>query len=265
MFEHIYNKGYKEYMSTHTTKIDPNIIELAKQRYETKQRSKLPSVIVSLASAGKIYPESSPLRSGQIEMRYMTAYDEDILTNTSYIKSGIVFNKLLESIIVTEGINVQEISTYDKNGLILYSRILAYGTEYPVQVIDPNTKTTLDRVIDLSKIKFRPFELKTDENGEIDYEVAGNTLKFSYNSDLDLTNVTISQMLQTIIKQVNQSRSNSDIENFIRYEFMSKDAKDFRQFYVKNLPGIDLTYEFEGENGGTFTTGFQLGSDLFWF
>jgi hypothetical protein len=104
MFVHIYNKGYKEHMSTHTNKIDSNIIEIAKQRYESKQRSKLPSIIVSLASAGKIYPESSPLRAGQIEMRYMTAYDEDILTNTSYIKNGVVFDKLLESIIVTEGV-----------------------------------------------------------------------------------------------------------------------------------------------------------------
>ena len=63
MFVHIYNKGYKEHMSTHTSKVDPNIIELAKQRYESTQRGKLPSIIVSLASAGKIYPASSPLRA----------------------------------------------------------------------------------------------------------------------------------------------------------------------------------------------------------
>jgi hypothetical protein len=173
MFEHIYNKGYKEYMSTHTTKIDPNIIELAKQRYESKQRSKLPSIIVSLASAGKIYPESSPLRSGQIEMRYMTAYDEDILTNVSYIKNGVVFDKLLESIIVTEGVDVQEISTFDKNGLIIYARILSYGSDYPVQIQDPVTGNMLDRSINLQKIKFKPFDLQSDENGEFDYSIDG--------------------------------------------------------------------------------------------
>lgn len=265
MFAHIYNKGYKEHMSTHTSKVDPNIIELAKQRYESAQRSKLPSIIVSLASGGKIYPASSPLRSGQIEMRYMTAYDEDILTNASYIKNGVVFDKLLESLIVTEGVDVQEISTFDKNGLIIYARILSYGAEYPVQVKDPNTGSLLDRVIDLKTIGFKSFTLKSDENGEFDYDFHGIKIKFVYNTKIDLLNASVSQMLISIIKQVDQSRSASDIEHFIRYEFLAKDSRDFRLFFLENAPGLDLNYEFEGENGGTFTTGFQLGSDLFWF
>jgi hypothetical protein len=252
-------------MSTHSTKIDPNVIELAKQRYETKQRSKLPSVIVSLASAGKIYPESSPLRAGQIEMRYMTAYDEDILTNTSYIKNGVVFDKLLESIIVTEGINVQEISTVDKNGLILYSRILSYGDEYPVQVKDPETGNMLERSVDLRSVGFKPFTLQSDSNGEFDYDIDGNKIKFSYNIKLDLLNSSVTEMLTSIIKQVNETRATADIENFIRYELLAKNSRLFRSYFLENVPGLDLTLEFEGENGGTFTSGFQLGSDLFWF
>lgn len=252
-------------MSTHTNKIDPNIIELAKQRYETKKRSTLPSIIVSLASAGKIYPESSPLRSGQIEMRYMTAYDEDILTNTSYIKNGVVFDKLLESIIVTEGVNVQEISTFDKNGLIMYARILSYGADYPVQMKDPETGNMLERSIDLRSVDFKSFDLQSDANGEFDYDINGNKIKFSYNIKLDMLNSSVTEMLATIIKQVNETRATSDIENFIRYELLAKDSRDFRSYYLENVPGIDLTFEFEGENGGTFKSGFQLGSDLFWF
>jgi hypothetical protein len=265
MFVHIYNKGYKEHMSTHTSKVDPNIIELAKQRYESTQRGKLPSIIVSLASAGKIYPASSPLRAGQIEMRYMTAYDEDILTNASYIKNGVVFDKLLESIIVTEGIDVREISTFDKNGLIIYSRILSYGSEYPVRIKDPKTENMLDRVIDLKTIGFKSFDLKSDENGEFSYNVNGTSIKFAYNTKIDLLNASVSQMLTSVIKQVNESRSAADIEHFIRYEFLAKDSRDFRLFFLENAPGLNLNYEFEGEDGGTFTAGFQLGSDLFWF
>jgi hypothetical protein len=253
-------------MSTHTTKINPNIVDIAKQRYESKQRGKLPTIIVSLASAGKIYPETSPLRSGQIEMRYMTAYDEDILTNTSYIKNGVVFDKLLESIIVTEGINVHEISTFDKNGLIVYARILSYGSEYPIQIKDPETSNMLQRSIDLRNIGFKLFNLESDANGEFDYDIDGeNSIKFSYNIKLDMLNSSVTEMLATIIKQVNETRAASDIENFIRYELLAKNSRDFRTYYLENVPGIDLTFEFEGENGGTFTSGFQLGSDLFWF
>ena len=68
---------------------DKNLIELAKQQYENKQRSTIPSIAVTLPSKGLVYPESSPLRKGTVEMRYMTAYDEDILTNTTYILSLI--------------------------------------------------------------------------------------------------------------------------------------------------------------------------------
>ena len=252
-------------MSTHTNKIDPNIVELAKQRYEAKQQSKLPSVIVSLPSAGKIYPESSPLRSGQIEMRYMTAYDEDILTNTSYIKNGVVFDKLLESIIVTPEIDPRKLPTYDKNVLIIYARILSYGSEYPVQVKDPETGNMLNRVVDLKSIGFKPFNLVQDENGEFNYDVNGISIKFSYNTTIDVFESSITQLLSDIIKQVGNSRTKSDIEHFIRYEFLAKDSRDFRLFFLENAPGLDLNYEFEGENGGTFTAGFQLGADLFWF
>ena len=222
-------------MSTHTTKINPNVIDIAKQRYESKQRGKLPTIIASLASGGKIYPETSPLRSGKIEMRYMTAYDEDILTNATYMREGVLFDKLLQAIIVSD-VDVNEISTYDKNGLIINARVLSYGSEYPVQVTDPNTKTKLERVIDLTKIKFRTFDVESDVNGEIDYKVGDITLKFSYNNNLDLTNTTVSKMLELVIKQVDQSRSKTDIENFIRYEI------EYSKNSWENISKISITF-----------------------
>jgi hypothetical protein len=251
-------------MSTHTTKIDSNIIDIAKQRYESKQRGKLPTIIAPLASGGKIYPESHLLHSGKIEMRYMTAYDEDILTNATYMREGVLFDKLLESIIVSD-INVKDISTYDKNGLIVNARVLSYGSEYPVMVTDPNTNKQVERIIDLTKIRFRPFNVDADVNGEINYKVGDRTLKFSYNNNLDIAETTVTEMLEQIITQIDETRSKTDIANFIRYEFMAKDSKAFRMFYIQNMPGLDLTYEFEGENGGTFEAGFQFGPDLFWF
>ena len=113
------NKVIKESMSKLTDRVDnQNIINLARQNFENKQRSKLPTVIVNLASQGKIYPETHPLSSGKVEMRYMTAYDEDVLTNASYLREGVVFDKLLETIIVTN-IDVADISPVDKDGLLI--------------------------------------------------------------------------------------------------------------------------------------------------
>lgn len=251
-------------MSKVTTRLgNQDIVNLAKQRFESKQRSMLPTVIVPLPSAGKIYPENHPLRSGKLEMRYMTAYDEDILTNISYMKEGVMFDKLLESIITTD-IDINDIASVDKDGLIIYARILSYGPEYSVIVTDPKTGTELNRIIDLSKLQYLPFELQSDENGEFTYEVNDHVIKFSYlvrNAD----KLSVSELLTSIICQVDDSRNPEHILDFVRYQFLARDAKPFRKFYSDNAPGLDLTYEFEGETGGTFKAGFRLGTDLFWF
>jgi hypothetical protein len=251
-------------MSNVTTRLNnQDIVNLARQRFETQQRSKLPTVIVPLASGGKIYPESHPLRSGKLDMRYLTAYDEDILTNISYIREGVMFDKLLESIIMTD-VAVNEIASVDKDGLIIYARILAYGEEYPVTITDPETGKELQRTVDLSNIKPLTFKLEPDENGEFSYTAGENVIKFSY-LGRDTSKMSVSEILKEIICQVNDSRTPESIDEFIRYHFLARDAKEFRKYYAENAPGLDLTYEFEGETGGTFKAGFRLGTDLFWF
>jgi hypothetical protein len=97
-------------MAQLTDRVSPNqnIIDIAKQQWETTKRNTIPTEIVQLPSAGKIYPKTSPLRSGQLEMRYMTAYDEDILTNASFLREGIVLDKLLTSLIVTPGVLIDD-------------------------------------------------------------------------------------------------------------------------------------------------------------
>ena len=66
----------------------------------TQPQYSLPTEEVTLPSKGLLYPEGSPLRSGKITMKYMTAKEEDILTNQNYIKNGTVIDKLLQSLIV---------------------------------------------------------------------------------------------------------------------------------------------------------------------
>jgi hypothetical protein len=104
----------------------------------------------------------------------MTAYDEDILTNPSYIRERVVLDRLLESFLVTP-LDYSTISRVDKNGLIISARILSYGKDYPVQVTNPKTSNTLQRIVDLNKLKHSEFNLVSDENGEFDYELTNGT------------------------------------------------------------------------------------------
>ena len=90
---------------------------------------KLPTETVELPSKGLLYPENSELSKGTVEIKYMTAKEEDILTNQSYIKDGVVLDKLLKSVVISE-INFDDLLIGDKNALMIATRILGYGSKY---------------------------------------------------------------------------------------------------------------------------------------
>ena len=97
-----------------------------------------PTEKVELPSKGLVYPKENPLSSGVIEMKYMTAKEEDILMNQSYIKKGTAIDKLLTSLIVTE-IDYDDMIVGDKNAVMIAARVLGYGPDYTFEYVSPNT------------------------------------------------------------------------------------------------------------------------------
>ena len=93
---------------------------------------KLPTEVIDLPSKGLLYPENSPLSDGKIEIKYMTAKEEDILSNIAYIQQGIVLDKLFESLIVSK-INYDDLLIGDKNAVMIAARVLGYGPDYRFQ------------------------------------------------------------------------------------------------------------------------------------
>lgn len=258
-------------MSKVTNRLDnQNIVNLAKQNYEKQQRSKVPGYLVTLPSKGLIYPETSPLRNGVVEMRYMTAYDEDILSNPTYIKSGEVLDKLVDSLLLTDGVSVDDIGNSDVEALLIAARIHAYGKMYPVVVTDPATNQSSEKQIDLSKIPYREFKLMPDERGEFEYQtIASNdVIKFKYLTTKEAAAIksenSVSDLLRTVIRSVNGNRDRSAIDEFIKYGFLAADARPFREYLVDNMYGLDFNMQFEGENGSTFESRFRIGPELLW-
>ena len=92
----------------------------------------LPTETIELPSKGLLYPEGHPLSNGTIEIKYMTAKEEDILTNQNYIQNGTVLDKLLKSLIITE-FDYNDLVIGDKNAVMIAARILGYGAEYKFQ------------------------------------------------------------------------------------------------------------------------------------
>lgn len=238
---------------------------------------KIPTEEVSLPSRGLLYPKDSPLSSGKIEMKYMTAKEEDILTNVNYLRQGTVIDKLLQSLIVTK-INYGDLLLGDKNAILIAARILGYGKDYNAMVEGKEV------VIDLSQLKekeinyslFEPgvnefsfslpksgnvvtFKLLTHEDEQkIDAEIKG-LQKIKPDSSPDVTT-----RLKRMITSVNGSREVKDIRDFIDNALLAPDARALRLYYSKISPDIELKYYPEEGSYAGEGIDIPVGLNFFW-
>ena len=139
-----------------------------------ESKFKIPTETVDLPSKGLLYPKDSPLAKGVLEMKYMTAKEEDILTNQNYITKGTVIDRLIKSLITTEGFNYDNLLIGDKNAIMVAARILSYGPEYQIQ--HNGEKVT----VDLSKVENVVIKDKDYKNGnKFDLKLpSGNEVEF---------------------------------------------------------------------------------------
>ena len=126
----------------------------------SEQKYAFPTEVLALPSKGLLYPKDHPLSSGQIDVKYMTAKEEDILTSTNLIDKGIVIDRVLESVIANDKIKLNDMLLGDKNALMVGTRVLGYGPEYTVKLTDPDTTLEVEHSFDLTKLN----------NVEIDYD-----------------------------------------------------------------------------------------------
>ena len=237
----------------------------------------LPTEMVELPTKGKMYTKDSVLASGTIEMKYMTAKEEDILTNANYIKQGVVIDKLLKSLIVSD-INYEELLTGDKNAIMIAARILAYGANYEF-VYD-----TVPQVVDLTTIGFKPLHedfLKAKSN-EFTFKLpyTDNTITFKLLTHGDESKIDqeikglqklntqntseVTVRLAHMVTSINGSRERSDIREFVNKYFLSKDAREFRKYYSSLSPDLDLKVQVETLSGVQEDTDLPIGVSFFW-
>ena len=227
---------------------------------------KLPTEKVTLPSKGLLYPKESPLSSGEVEMKYMTAKEEDILTNSNFIRQGTVIDKLLQSLIITP-INYDELLIGDKNAILVAARILGYGAEYSFKYSDEKGNER-EATVDLSKLDEKPLDESLIKNGINEFTFSlpksGNTITFKLLTHGDekkieaeikgLTKVNpnnsydVTTRLKHMITSINGDREQKSIRDFIDTYMLAPDARALREYYIKVQPDIKLKFIPEDEN-----------------
>ena len=230
-----------------------------------------PTEIIDLPSNGKCYKESSPLSKGSIEIKYMTAKEEDILASQNLIRKGVVLDKLFESIVVQSDINCDDILIGDKNAILLATRILGYGKDYQVEVIDPFTGEKQNTVIDLSKVQIKKTNLDVFNNEnryEFELPISKKKIIFKLITHKDEKEIsteiqalqriqkgeTVSQDITTrlryMIQEVEGNEDRAFINNYVKNSLLARDSRALRN-YVKSIsPDLDLTYQFTSDITG---------------
>ena len=219
---------------------------------------KLPTEVVELPSKGLVYPESNPLSSGKVEMKYMTAKEEDILTNQAYIKDGTVLDKLLKSLIISK-INYNDLVVGDKNAILIASRILGYGSEYSFMY------NGVEHTVNLATLENKPFDESSVEKGVNNFTYtlphSGLTITFKLLTHGDEGKVTrelqgykkidknaspeLTTRLKHMITSIDGNSEDKVIRDYIDNHLLARDSRALREHIKQVQPDVDLTYTLD--------------------
>lgn len=235
---------------------------------------KLPTETIELPSKGLLYPSDNPLSSGTIEMKYMTAREEDILTNQSYIQNGTVIDKLLQSLIVSK-INYSDLLIGDKNALLIASRILGYGKDYTF------VYGGKEEIVDLTQLKNKELDesLYTRGVNKFNFELpnTGTHITFKLLTHGDEAKIQneikglqkinpgnspeATTRLKHMILAIDGDEEQKNIRNFVDNYLLARDARAFREYVSQIQPDVDLTFFPES---GRESINIPIGLNFFW-
>jgi hypothetical protein len=237
--------------------------------------NKFPTETVELPSKGLVYPEGHPLRSGKVEMKYMTAKEEDILSNQNFISKGIVLDKLLESLTLGK-IDTKDLIVGDKNAIFIAARILGYGKDYTfsydgkehtvdLSVIENKTfddslispKGTFFFTLPKSEtiVEFKLLSEKDEE--KIKQEIEGFK-KINKDSSTDITT-----RLKHQIVSVDNNNDKNSIKDFVDNYLLAIDSRALRSYIKKISPDIDLNCKIS-VNGTEEDIDIPINLNFFW-
>ena len=225
-----------------------------------------PTEFVDLPSKGEYYSEGHPLHNqDSVEIRYMTAKDEDILTSRSLLKKGLVIDRLIQNLLVDKSIRTEDLLIGDKNAIIVAARATGYGSEYKTKVTCPSCAEFVEHTFDLSEATINTTdatsEMKKTDNAtfvvrlpklNVDVEVKLLTGK----DEKHLTKLSatkkkhkleeslLTDQFKQFIVSVNGDRDGTAIAMLVD-NMPAFDSRFLRHEYHSVVPNIDLAQEFE--------------------
>tara|TARA_R100000008_G_C3570705_1_gene161919 strand:+ start:198 stop:1061 length:864 start_codon:yes stop_codon:yes gene_type:complete len=224
-----------------------------------------PTEFVELPTKGELYPESHPLHGQEtVEIRYMTAKDEDILASKTLLKKGIAVDRFIQNVLVDKKVKVEDLIIGDKNAIIVAARITGYGSEYEAKITCPACMEVSDQSFDLDEVgvldaaETDEITRTTNNTFLVTVPKSGVQVEFrplTSKDELHLSQMTenkrrkklpeslLTDQLKQFIVSVNGSEDRSHINQFIN-SMPTLDSHFLRTAYRKAIPNLDLIQTF---------------------
>ena len=246
-------------------------------------KTSFPTEEVNLPSRGHFYPKDNPLASGKVEMKYMTAKEEDILTSPNLLKQGTAIDKLLEALIVDKKIKIGDLLIGDKNALIIAARILAYGKQYEFTMYNQDGEETI-ATVDLTTLNDKEIDIKELSEGVNEFsfklpnserDVSLRLLTHLDEKELEIESErlkkvssglvqTMTSRMKRIIVSVDGKSERAFINNFVDKELLSVDALAMRKFINSINPDVHMTTTATMEDGTESEVAVEITAQFFW-
>ena len=244
------------------------------------EKFSIPTETIELPSKGKVYDATNPLSSGTVEMKYMTAREEDILTNVNLLRQGIAIEKMLQSLIKSP-IKFEDLLLGDRNALLIAARILAYGSQYSFEYTDVEDETKETITIDLQALKNKEVnESAFNNKNEFTFQLPNskNTVTFKLLTVEDekaieaelkglkkanLTAGEITTRLKRQLLSINGDYEAKTVRDFVDNYLIAKDSNPLRAYIQSITPDIDLSVSFTLKNGKEIEQSLPLTAEFF--
>lgn len=241
-----------------------------------------PTEFVDLPTQGRFYPAGHPLHGkASVEIKMMTAKEEDILTNRSLIKKGVALNKMIQSLLVDKSINAKDLFIGDKNAIIINARISAYGPEYKTAVTCPSCNEKQAYHFDLEEFEndyeqgsALPEGVVQNERGNFVLQLPRTGLNVEVRllnghdeiapTKGKIENLTLLTSLKKFVVSVNNVTDKNQVNRFLEV-MPAKDSRFLRETYAELVPNVDMTQHFECNScGHTQDLEVPLSAEFFW-
>jgi len=229
----------------------------------------VPIESIPLPTRGLIYnPDSTLFNRDVLQIKSMTAREEDILASPAFHKEGTSLSHLINSCLIDKSINSEEMIVGDRMALMVGIRVTGYGPEYNASSSCQSCGHRNDFIVDLSSLGIKRLKIEPVKTGENKFEfslpVTKKKIIFKYATEREnrerniaLKNMqkalgnsisnNITSFLENSIVSIDGIVDRSKIKHFV-LNMPAFDSKALRSFIIDNEPGMDLTCSFVCSN-----------------